>query len=956
MISTTISTDLTHPYIVVDSRGWLHVVTAKSMDALLYLRSTNNGVSWDEYVLISTCATCDCLVRWVNNPQISVDESDIIHIVFEARICVGGDLRFESVYHIESPTGDPGTWTDPPYEQVAPTIHRSHQVKNPAVASRQNTIQVIWDASHPDPCRRGIGYRRKIFNVWDSCFNPECILINTVSATQPTIAVNDFGRVYTSWLDFDEKKQVTSCGSSDIYAKTSDDYGETWNPEFNITDVDPLDYYQGLPDLAAKLSSDEAYIVWHGERITSGGTKYRIIFKKTTDGGVTWIPPLPNNGDILSDPDLTVDSENPKIAASVYRRYAVWQQEVPLGNSKIIFIASSDPPDDHPLPPANLTATPNDCPVEILLTWNENGESDMDHYNVYRKPDGGSFKLIANVPFPGPNYTDGDPHLITGETYTYAVTAVDNAGNESCPSYDSVIIPPLNCPCVVEGPPEETEPAVAWSEEEEKFLTVWKDFDGGINYKIMGIFQDANGNPQGTSFQISDVGHLGPRSSPAVDWDGSFFLVVWEDTREDATSNQYQIYGQWILGNGTLVGSDFKVVDEPIEITEDQRYPDLAWSGTSYLVTYRGFKASVSPFWDIYGIRVIYGANLCCGEFLITIESGTGGQPAERNQEHPAVDWDGTYFLVVWQDTREDPTNTQYQIYGQWILPDGTLYYDNFNVTSPSVYGVESEDQRYPDLAWDASSNYLVTYQAYHLGNLNIYGHQVSPPPQNICCEFLISDEVGIQERPAVASDDDCNWFVVWQDKRIGPKWDIYGQFVSSDFTLDGNNISIMPDLLHNQELPDIAWRNGISPGEDGKFLSVWQVDKTTPLLWDICSAVHNSKCQTAFAGGSPSGPQSSLAIPMTTQKVQLLNIPNPFSLETTVKFAVPNDGKVSLKIYNITGRLIKTMIDETFEAGSYTAKWNGSSDRGESVPNGVYFFRLTTSKGNLTNKIILLR
>jgi hypothetical protein len=86
-------------------------------------------------------------------------------------------------------------------------------------------------------------------------------------------------------------------------------------------------------------------------------------------------------------------------------------------------------------------------------------------------------------------------------------------------------------------------------------------------------------------------------------------------------------------------------------------------------------------------------------------------------------------------------------------------------------------------------------------------------------------------------------------------------------------------------------------------------------------------------------------------------NRPNPFNPTTTIEFQVKHTGHVSLKIYNVAGQLVRTLVDEQVSAGSLqTAQWRGVNDAGQSVSSGVYFYKLVTNDFTMTKKMVLLK
>jgi len=85
-------------------------------------------------------------------------------------------------------------------------------------------------------------------------------------------------------------------------------------------------------------------------------------------------------------------------------------------------------------------------------------------------------------------------------------------------------------------------------------------------------------------------------------------------------------------------------------------------------------------------------------------------------------------------------------------------------------------------------------------------------------------------------------------------------------------------------------------------------------------------------------------------------NTPNPFNPDTRIPFAVGNPGRVALRIYDVSGKRVRTLVDGSLPAGEYTESWDGRDDHGIPVAGGVYFYRLTTGTRALTRKAVLLK
>jgi len=85
-------------------------------------------------------------------------------------------------------------------------------------------------------------------------------------------------------------------------------------------------------------------------------------------------------------------------------------------------------------------------------------------------------------------------------------------------------------------------------------------------------------------------------------------------------------------------------------------------------------------------------------------------------------------------------------------------------------------------------------------------------------------------------------------------------------------------------------------------------------------------------------------------------NYPNPFNPTTTIEYAIPSSGKVELVVYNMAGQKVRTMVNETKEAGFFKTVWDGRNDRGETVASGLYFYKLVSGKFNKIEKMTLVK
>jgi len=258
--------------------------------------------------------------------------------------------------------------------------------------------------------------------------------------------------------------------------------------------------------------------------------------------------------------------------------------------------------------------------------------------------------------------------------------------------------------------------------------------------------QDASGIPISTA--TSD------QISPTLAWDGTNFLVAWMDLRSGPT---YDIYGTRVSAAGAVQNS----AGIPISTAADNQYfPALEWDGTNFLVAWQDFRSGTS--FDIYGARVSAAG-------AVQDAAGIPISTAASDQLRPALAWNGSNYLVAWEDLR---SGTTLDIYGARVSAAGAVQ-DAAGIPISTA----ANHQAYPDLAWD-STNYLVVWTDFRVGTGDIYGTRVNTAGAvQDAAGIPISTAAGNQLSPALAWDG-SNHLVAWEDARSGS--DVYGARVSA--------------------------------------------------------------------------------------------------------------------------------------------------------------------------------
>ena len=85
-------------------------------------------------------------------------------------------------------------------------------------------------------------------------------------------------------------------------------------------------------------------------------------------------------------------------------------------------------------------------------------------------------------------------------------------------------------------------------------------------------------------------------------------------------------------------------------------------------------------------------------------------------------------------------------------------------------------------------------------------------------------------------------------------------------------------------------------------------------------------------------------------------NYPNPFNPVTTLRYDLPEDALVNITIYDMMGRIVKTLINDQQTAGYRSTQWNATNDAGSPVSAGIYLYMIQAGEFRQTRKMVLLK
>ena len=331
-------------------------------------------------------------------------------------------------------------------------------------------------------------------------------------------------------------------------------------------------------------------------------------------------------------------------------------------------------------------------------------------------------------------------------------------------------------------------PAVAF--DGTNFLAVWQDGRVGDSSVYAGRVTKAGSVLDPSGFPISIAAN--PQGLPAVAFDGTNYLVVWTDSSD---GSDYDIYAARVTQGGEVLDPSGVPVTTAVDCQWD---PAVAFDGTNTLVVWCSFRSGI--YSDIYAARVTQGGTvLDTAAIAISLSAYT--------QCSPAVAFDGTNFLVVWQDNRNNPDTSD--VYGTRVTPAGVVL-DVAGIPISAAAG----DQKSPCVAFDGT-NFLVVWQDSRNGRYSdIYASRVTPAGVVLDSSGIaISTATNYQTYPAVAFDG-TSFLAVWSDWRSGFR--IFGARVTPAGTvLDPSGIPVSL-AANNQRYPAVAF--------DGtEFLVVWE-------------------------------------------------------------------------------------------------------------------------------------
>lgn len=427
----------------------------------------------------------------------------------------------------------------------------------------------------------------------------------------------------------------------------------------------------------------------------------------------------------------------------------------------------------------------------------------------------------------------------------------------------------------------------------------------------------------------------GDQKNPVITSDGAGgAIIVWHDNR---SGSQSDVYAQRVDASGIVQWPANGVVlcaAKGILAAGAERLAIASDGAGGAIAAWRDTR---DDYGDIYAQRVdALGATRWS-------TNGVGLSEEEGMQVAPAIIPDGAGgAIATWSDHR----NGGWDVYAQRVDASGAVQWTAGGVALCAATGY----QRIPQIISDEAGGAIVAWYDGRSGNWDIYAQRVdvSGAIQWTTDGVALCTAAGVQEYPTIVSDAAGGAIVTWSDRRSGgyeQYADIYAQRVDPSgavqWAADGIPLCVADDT---QYFPVI-----VSNGAGGAIVAWEDYRGATPAIY----AQFVNKCGGIGVISCDLGDEEARA-PEAAYLSQ--NYPNPHNPLTNIAFGLSAHARVSLRIYDSAGRLVRTIVAGDRAAGDYVETWDGRNMRGEEVASGIYFCRLEAGTFAQTRKMILLR
>lgn len=437
---------------------------------------------------------------------------------------------------------------------------------------------------------------------------------------------------------------------------------------------------------------------------------------------------------------------------------------------------------------------------------------------------------------------------------------------------------------------------------------------------------------------------------PTIAASGENIHVAWEEYRD---GNQ-EIYYKRSLNGGANWSSDIRLTNH----FEISWFPSITVSSGN--IIHLVWQEKRDGNFEIYYKRSTNnGTNW---------SSDVNLNNAPQDGSWPMITANGDILHLVWSDLRNG--------YSQIFYKKSTNAGLNWSSDLPISTGTSIS--HWPAVS-AAGSNVYVTWHDYRDGNKEIYFKRSADGGASWGPDVRLTNQFADSENPVVSSQGN-NVFIAWMDTRDFNK-EIYfkistdaGLNWQSDLRLTDNSaVSEYPRIAVGSSSIHVIWEDSRDGNKEIYYKTSF--DGTT---WASDYRLTNNPAASSFSALCVSGANlhvcfedsrdgnyeiyhksnptgNPVGLIQNTESVKNFqleqNYPNPFNPSTTIKFSVPKEGYTAIKVYDVKGQLVKTLVNQRIIVGSYSVDFNASE-----LSSGVYFYTLEAPDYRQTKRMVLVK
>ncbi|NIO02227.1 MAG: T9SS type A sorting domain-containing protein [Candidatus Latescibacteria bacterium] len=335
-------------------------------------------------------------------------------------------------------------------------------------------------------------------------------------------------------------------------------------------------------------------------------------------------------------------------------------------------------------------------------------------------------------------------------------------------------------------------------------------------------------------------------------------------------------------------------------------------------------------------------------------------------QRDPQITTDGAGgAIIAWRDGR----NGNDDIFAQRINSLGNVLWTSNGVAICNA----DESQWDPQLATDGSSGAIIAWQDSRSNYWDVYAQRIDADSvvQWASDGAEISTAAGNQDEPQITSDGDGGAIITWQDNRSDADYDTFAcrindylvptllrscfasyeePAITITWTLSEIDVGIRFSILRKQ-LPQETFRKIQNPVIEQSGLFFICADRScrpgSTYLYRV--EVQYEETRRFLFETDP------ICVPVTFISLNQ-NYPNPSNPGTTMTFTLPEKAQVNLSVYNMEGKLVRTLVNESMDGGLKEITWDGRNNQGNPVGSGIYLYRLKAGNRILMKKMVHLK